>query len=120
MRDAYDLTEARTERLCRAIWKSADPHDFVQLGVGAIHQMHHSTGRAKAIAALVDCSTETGDRINKSETKHTRTWPLLLAGILPFLTLEGAVAYVAAATGMDEEEVDQLLRRNLGPEKAQQ
>lgn len=116
--EAFDLTEARIAALAKAIWKSTDPHDFVQLAVGAIHRQHHTARRSEAIAALVGCSPKTGDRINKCETQHAETWPLQLAGILEFLTLSGVIAYVCAATGMDENEAEALIRRHLGSERA--
>lgn len=115
--EIFDLTEARTAALARAIWDAGTPHDFTQQCVAAIHRHHSATSRGRAIAALVDCSPKTGDRINKSETHHAETWPLLLAGILPFLTLAGAVAFVAAATGIADDDAEALIRRHTGPEK---
>lgn len=116
---SHDLTEERAAALARAVWQAATPHDFAQHSIATIHRHHGIASRGRAIALLVDCDPKTGERINKSETKHAKTWPLLLAGILPFLTLDGAVAYVCAATGMDEDEADVLLRRHLGPERGQ-
>ncbi|WP_408592063.1 hypothetical protein ACIPCF_08070 [Paracoccus marcusii] len=115
--EIYDLTEARTSALARAIWNAGTPHDFTQQCVAAIHRHHSASSRGRAIAALVDCSPKTGDRINKSETHHAETWPLLLAGVLPFLTLAGASAFVAAATGMADADSEALIRRHTGPEK---
>lgn len=115
LREAYDLTEARIVKLASAIWKSATPHDFTQYAISAIHRHHNGASRGRAIADLTGLSADTGERINKSETQHAKTWPLMLASILPFLTLRGAVAYVSAATGIDEDEAEALLRRHLGP-----
>lgn len=115
--EIFDLTEARIAALARAIWDAGTPHDFTQQCVAAIHRHHSATSRGRAIAALVDCSPKTGDRINKSETHHAETWPLLLAGILPFLTLAGAVAFVAAATGIADDDAEALIRRHTSPEK---
>lgn len=115
--EIYDLSEARTAALARAIWDAGTPHDFTQHSIASIHRHHSAASRGRAIAALVDCSPKTGDRINKSETHHAETWPLLLAGILPFLTLAGAVAFVAAATGIADADAEALIRRHTGPEK---
>lgn len=112
----FGLTPDCIANLAKAIWDAGTPHDFTQHSIGTVHPQHHSTGRARAIAVLLDCSTKTGDRINKSETQHAETWPLLLAGIIPFLTLAGLAAFISAATGMDEDEALALIRRHVGPE----
>ena len=112
----HDLTEARCAALARAIWDSGTPHDFTQHSIATIHRHHSAASRGRAIAALLDCSPKTGDRINKSETLHAETWPLFLAGILPFLTLAGTSAFISAATGMDEDDALFLIRRHVGPE----
>ena len=114
--EIYDLTEAQVASLARAIWKAGTPHDFTQHSIAAIHHHHGAASRGRAIAALLDCSPKTGDRINKSETQHAETWPLLLAGILPFFTLAGLAAFISAATGMDEDDAVFLIRRHVGPE----
>lgn len=114
--EAYDLTEARVANLARAIWDSGTAHDFTQHSIAAIHRHHNIASRGRAIAALTGLSAKTGERIHKSETQHADTWPLGLAGVLPFMTLRGAAAYVCAATGRDEDEIEALLRRHLGPE----
>ena len=117
MGERFDLTPARVIALSKAVLGRSDNKDnATELGILAISPGHFPARRAEAIAALTGLSESTGKRISKHETGHADTWPLLFASILQFLTLQGAIAYVCAATGMDEDEAEALLRRHLGPE----
>lgn len=115
--EVYDLNEARIAALARAIWDAGEPHDFAQHAIAMIHRHHGVASRGRAIAQLVDYDPKTGERLAKGETKTAvKTWPLLIAGFLPFLTLRGVSAFIVAATGMTEGEAETLLRRYLGQE----
>jgi len=116
--EMFDMTPEKRLALLRALHKATDKVDFLNASLDALSGTHIQEKRAEVAAALTDCTVRRGRDIVKGETSHFDDWHFILGSWLDVLTLRGLVLGVQRAAGLHPEDVEIMIRRHLGPERA--
>ena len=116
--EMFDMTPEKRVALLRALHKATDKVDFLNASLDALSGTHIQEKRAEIAASLADCTVRHGRDIVKGETGHFDVWHFVLGSGLDVLTLRGLVLGVQRAAGLYPEDVEAMIRRHLGPERA--